>query len=573
MKINFALSRNTIILLCLLFILGIVLRFFELSSFPNGFSRDEAFLGYNAYSILVTGKDINGHFLPLFLESFLYTPAGYSYISVPFIKIFGLSIFSVRFASAFFGALSIPALFFLTKSLLALDKEKKYSQKTVEIISLVAALFITISPWHINLSRTASVSTVVTFFIVLGCYFFTRWLLFKKNIYIIFTFVSYLLSLFFYIAPFSFLPFFILLSYFLFKGAIPKANKKIFFILLVVFLVPVIYVFSSQNLSLRIRSLSLTESPLVKLVLTEDTARDGVGNIMPIVARSFHNKVTVISDMFAQNYFSHFSYNFLFRDSGFPERFKIPGSGLLLPINLLFIALGIFYLFRSEGKLRWLLIGWVLLGPVGSGFASDDVPNLQRTLFMLPPIFVVSSIGIVNFYLQFSKRRFIGSIVGIILLSIFMYQFIYYIHQYYFHENAYRPWYRQDGYQQLIEKINRLKGGYSNIVITNRESAPTIFLLFFNKFDPASMQATIKKSELRDTDRISFSNYEITQEECPLKVEVDLATGIKTLVGEKGVLYVNSGFCNNEDLPPSVKVLDTVLRGDGSKVFFIMSID
>lgn len=572
MKINFALSRNTIILLCLLFILGIVLRVFELSSFPNGFSRDEAFLGYNAYSILVTGKDINGHFMPLFLESFLYTPAGYSYVSIPFIKIFGLSIFSVRFASAFFGALSIPALFFLTKSLLALDKEK-YSQRTVEIISLVSALFITISPWHINLSRTASVSTVVTFFIVIGCYFFTRWILFKRRKFVVLSFVFYLLSLFFYIAPFSFLPPFILLSYFWYRNTINKNNKKIFVVLFVLFIIPVFYVFLSPTLSLRVRSLSLTESPLVKLVLLEDTGRDGVGNITPLVARSFHNKVTVISDLFFQNYFSHFSYNFLFRDTGFPERFKIPGSGLLLPINIVFIALGLYYLFRSEGRLKWFLLGWVLLGPVGSGFASDDVPNMQRTLFLLPPLLIISSIGIVILFMLIRKSKILVFVIGLLFLGVFLYQFIYYIHQYYFHENAYRPWFRQDGYQQLIEKLNRLKGGYKEIIITNRESAPTIFFLFFNRFSPSEIQDTIKKSVLRDTDRISFSKYQITQEECPLRVEIDPVTGRKVLTGQKGILYINSGFCKNENLPHSVKIIDTIERGDGSKVFYIMAIN
>lgn len=172
MKINISLPRNVIFLLSSFFVLGIILRFFALSSFPNGFSRDEAFLGYNAFSILVTGRDINSHFLPLFLESFLYTPAGYAYFSIPFIKLFGLSIFSVRFASALFGSLSIPAIFFLTKSLLSFQQDKKITERLILFMSLASSFLLAITPWHINLSRTASVSTLVTFFIILGCYFF-----------------------------------------------------------------------------------------------------------------------------------------------------------------------------------------------------------------------------------------------------------------------------------------------------------------------------------------------------------------------------------------------------------------
>jgi len=571
MKINISLPRNVIFLLSSFFVLGIILRFFALSSFPNGFSRDEAFLGYNAFSILVTGRDINSHFLPLFLESFLYTPAGYAYFSIPFIKLFGLSIFSVRFASALFGSLSIPAIFFLTKSLLSFQQDKKITERLILFMSLASSFLLAITPWHINLSRTASVSTLVTFFIILGCYFFIEWIRTNNKKLLFLSFAGYFISLFFYIAPFSFLPLFILISYFLFKKHITK-NKKTFIALYVLFLVPVLFVLLSPTLSLRVQTLSITKNPLVKLILIEDTGRDGVFNIPPLVALTFHNKLIVISDIFLQNYFSHFTYNYLFRDNGYPERFKIPESGLLFPVYLIFIAMGIYYLFRSEGNIKWFLIGWILLGPIGSGFASDDVPNLQRTLFMLPPILIVSAYGIAKVLQDLSKKGINKLILILILIIVLLYEFITYLHLFYYHENAYRPWYRQDGYQDLISKINRLKNSYSKVVVTNRESAPTIFLLFFNKYDPASMQKTVAKSILRDTDRISFSNYEITQEECPLRVELDPKTGIKNLMGQKGMLYVNSGFCKNENLPSNVKILDTVYRADGSKVFLIMTI-
>lgn len=573
MKINSSFLPSVPILLAILFVLGIILRFFSLSSYPNGLTRDEAFLGYNAYSLLITGRDINGHFMPLFLESFLYTPAGYSYFSIPFIKIFGLSIFSVRFVSAFFGALTIPAIFYLTKNLLLLSQEKRFSERKTLIISLLTAFLITITPWHINLSRTASVSTLVTFFVVLGSYFFARWIATNNKKFLLFSFGSYFISLFFYVAPFSFLPPFILVFYFLFRHKISKINKKLFVLLYLIFLTPILFVFLSPKLSLRMQSINIAKTPIVKLILTEDTSRDGVENIPPLIARSFHNKVSVVSDIFLQNYFSHFTYNYLFRDNGFPERFKIPESGLLYPVYLLFIAIGLYYLLRQNGQLKWFLIGWILLGPVGSGFASDDVPNLQRTLFTLPPILIVASLGVVCLFQDLAKKRIVRYIF-LFLISVFLlYEFIVYLHLYYFHENAYRPWYRQDGYKELTQKVNKYKGSYGEIVITDRESAPTIFFLFFNRYDPSAMQKTIAQSKLRDTDRISFSDFHMTQEECPLRVETDPVTGIKKLIGKRGTLYVNSGFCRNENLPKNVKIIDTVLRGDGSKVFYIMAIE
>src|SRR5437660_10802243 len=105
--------RKSLLLLILFFFLGAFLRFYLLGNIPTGFHRDEAFLGYNAYSILLTGRDMTGHLFPLHLESFLYSPAGYSYFSIPFIAVFGLSAFSVRFASAFFGSITLLLVPFL----------------------------------------------------------------------------------------------------------------------------------------------------------------------------------------------------------------------------------------------------------------------------------------------------------------------------------------------------------------------------------------------------------------------------------------------------------------------------
>ena len=110
-------NNKTKIILFGIISLGFFLRFVSLSTFPHALHRDEAFLGYNAYSILKTGRDMTGDLFPLHLKSFIYSPGGYSYFSIPFIDLFGLNEFSIRFASAFFGSLSIIIVFLLTKEI------------------------------------------------------------------------------------------------------------------------------------------------------------------------------------------------------------------------------------------------------------------------------------------------------------------------------------------------------------------------------------------------------------------------------------------------------------------------
>jgi 4-amino-4-deoxy-L-arabinose transferase-like glycosyltransferase len=99
-----------------LIILAFLLRFFYLEKIPNGLYSDEAAYGYNAYSILLTGKDEYGNFLPVAFKSFGdYKAPLYIYYLVPFVAVFGLNIFSLRLSSAILGVAMVILVFILTK--------------------------------------------------------------------------------------------------------------------------------------------------------------------------------------------------------------------------------------------------------------------------------------------------------------------------------------------------------------------------------------------------------------------------------------------------------------------------
>lgn len=102
------------IILVFIFILAFSLRIFQSGQIPGGFHADEAALSYNAYSLLQTGKDEYGKSFPLLLKSFGdFKPALYSYLDIPFIKIFGLNEFAARLPSALFGSLTIISVYLL----------------------------------------------------------------------------------------------------------------------------------------------------------------------------------------------------------------------------------------------------------------------------------------------------------------------------------------------------------------------------------------------------------------------------------------------------------------------------
>src|SRR3989344_4338949 len=105
-------------LLAVILGLAFFLRIAGLSSFPPGFTPDEASFGYDAYSILKTGKDQWGKPFPVVLESFgdFKSPL-YTYLAVPSVASFGLNKFAVRLPNAILGTIAVYITYLLAKKL------------------------------------------------------------------------------------------------------------------------------------------------------------------------------------------------------------------------------------------------------------------------------------------------------------------------------------------------------------------------------------------------------------------------------------------------------------------------
>src|SRR5437016_4660362 len=111
-------NKKSWIVLLLIVLVASALRLWQIGHVPISPDWDEASLGYNAYAILHTGKDEYGKFMPVVLESFGdYKPALYTYLIIPFLLVFNLSIIAVRLPSVLFGIATVIAVFFLVKDL------------------------------------------------------------------------------------------------------------------------------------------------------------------------------------------------------------------------------------------------------------------------------------------------------------------------------------------------------------------------------------------------------------------------------------------------------------------------
>jgi len=144
--------------LILIIATGAVFRLYNLQSNPIALNQDEAINGYDAYSIANTGRDHHGAWQPQpMLESFGdWTSPLITYITVPFVKIFGLNVWSVRLPVAILGTISIYLFYILAMQLFESKK-----------LALFGAFIWAISPWAISLSRWAIPPSIVPFFLLL----------------------------------------------------------------------------------------------------------------------------------------------------------------------------------------------------------------------------------------------------------------------------------------------------------------------------------------------------------------------------------------------------------------------
>lgn len=545
-------KKHAIILLFILF-LASILRLYQLENIPSGFHSDEAALGYNAYSILETGKDEYGKSFPVTIRSFDdYKPALYAYFDIPFIKIFDLTPFAVRLPSVIASILTIVIIYFFTRKILKNNN-----------IALITVFLIAISPWHIMLSRTTGEFNIALLFTMIMSYIllllrekFSLFLIFLAIITGSFSIISYTASRFFIILLICL---FILFSVSRTRNRFnfPNFNKSIFIVLITIVIFGFVYNFiDSAN---RFKQIDIFSNPATKLTLEEQIRED---QFLPSYqTRLLHNKVINYSRTILKNYGEYFTLDFLFLNGGYPFRERIPDVGLLYLWQIAFLLIGIFtVVYRKRKEEIFLFLWWaVLLLPLALTF--DEIPNVHRSLIVLPPIIIIIAIGLFYFfqYKWIKKTKIISIILLIFIIFIGSFEFFYFLHQYFRHQAVHKPWYRGYAYKELISELKNYYGNYKKIVITKGNSNAYIYVLFYNKYDPNKYQLT---GSHRDEDNKGFDKYIFSPYDCPLSAG---EKGLDPIRGEAGVLYVNKGDCL---LPKyDVKLLKTIKWKDGSSAF------
>lgn len=535
-------KKIVFILLLSIFFISLFLRVNRLDSFPAGFHIDEASLGYNAYSLLLTGKDENNNKFPLYIDMFGdQRPSGYHYLDTVFIKTFGLNEFATRLPGALVGSFTVFAIFLLVISIF--DNKK---------LGLLSAFLLAISPWHVSLSRASSEPVVSLFFVILGFGLVLYSIKNNKKNYLVAGSIALSLSFFFYHTPRVFVPLFylVVVLYYVFN----KERKRIIHLtisFLCVSLTAVILVFFINGGSGRFKQVSIFGFPETSLVMNEQIREDGTFKEKLLTTRTFHNKIINYSLTFASNYFEYLNGDFLFIRGGLPNWYIIPNTGLIYLIEAPFLIAGFISIGAGKKNIYKLILLWVFVAPFTAALTVDDIPNVNRAIVLLPVLEILSAYGIIIVASKLPKK-YILTFSGAVALFLIA-NFSYFSHQYFVHTAAHRNWYRNYGAREMMGMINASYNKVDKIIITKTTGGIYPLVLFYSHYDPAIYQ---KEGSLKDKDFLGFGKFIFSPSQCPSEQDANLVKK-----GEKAI-FVDNGICE-ENSP----IKNMIYGKDGSKAF------
>lgn len=501
----------------LLFLIGIiffaaVLRLYQLGVTPVSPDWDEVALGYNAYSIIQTGKDEYGAFLPVVLRSYDdYKPALYTYLAIPPIFVFGLTVFATRLPSAIFGILTIFITYLLIREVF-----KK------ESLALITSFLLAISPWHIQFSRVAFETNIGLSLNILTAYLFVKGL--KKPWVLILSAFSAGLAIYAYQSEKVFTPLFVLVLVLIFARQLFSLPKKYLLTAAITGILVVtpmfVYITSHKEALLRAQAtLAFSDQTSflknqIKRVNYDHLRKDYLGLVLD-------NRRVLFLLTGVGGYLSHYDLNWLFF-KGDLTRHHAPGMGLMYLWELPFLLIGLYALFFSrleskEKRGKYLFFAWFLLAPVPAAFTSD-LPHAVRTLNFLPTfqLFtawgILSAVQMIRVYKE-RKGTIFSKLFPVFVLCFLFFavgNFAYYLNQYFVQQNYFysRDW--QYGYADTVDYIKKVDADYDKIVVSNKQPLDDsyMFFLFYLKYPPEKYQReSLSKSGGYDI-RHSFGKFE-----------------------------------------------------------------
>lgn len=478
--------------LIIILLLAAFLRFSSLTSMPP-LNADEAAIGYNAYSLLQTGKDEHGNPWPIHFESFGdYKPGGLFYIVLPFIKFMGLTELAVRLPGAL---LSIAAVLLIYLLVVELFKNRN--------LALLASLFLAISPWHIHFSRGGWEVSAATTFILLGIYGFVKAQTNPKFLFV--SVLGFLLSIYTYHAARIVSPLLVLSLLVFYRKKLlskwkPTKHLLLSGILGIVVCIPLLIDLLGPAGVSRAAGVGLfaDEGPFWRTNEQRGEHKEFASPLSTLL----HNKAVNYGLAFAENYLEHFDGDFLFISGDDIQRNKVPEFGQMYLIQIVFLLFG-FVAISQNTKNWWPVLAWLLISPIPAALTFQS-PHALRAQNMVIPLTIISAYGLYALVSWFRKNTNKHPTFALctLIFALVLWDTSRYLHEYYTHLGKEYPFSSQYGAKEMVGFVMENESKFKEIYITDRYDQPYILYLFYSKTDPAKFQ---KDHKLTPRDKFGFS--------------------------------------------------------------------
>lgn len=553
------LKHQNLIMVLFLFGLAFGLRIWQNTIAPPSPYWEEAAIGYDAYSILKTGRDHHGQAWPIvaFTSFGDYKPSLYFYTVVPSVAAFGLNTFAVRFPAVLFSSATVVALYFLARRL------------TNVRVALWSAFLLSIQPWSWQVGRVGFEVNLAVFLLSLGIYSLILaidyWsadgtgrknnLSASKNIdtkatntltiklptafwcWSILAVASFALAMYSYHAARLLSPLFGIATLVI---AIPWRRDQLgggrhllspaiwrrwlaWFpaaVLGLVLLFPLALSLASPTVSQRWQETSVFAQP--EPVETSNAFRSA-SDYSPL-SRLIYHRYIFWTQTLLKSHLSHLSPAFLFTQGDANPRHSSQLFGALYPWEVITLTIGLIggYQYFKAKRFYWLLVALTLISPVAA-MLTTATPHALRALPLAVWLAWWSGLGVIELlnllstawpYLtkKLHNLKHLGYFVPW-LLAVFClmnWVFLWVFFRYQSSIETANEW--QYGYQQLVEAVNHHQQPGEIVYISRHLGRPAMYFFFYNQTDPRAVQASAQHVPKDQGEFLEFGNWRFTDE-------------------------------------------------------------
>jgi len=514
-------DRLSIVVVVLALAFGVGVRTFRLDGVPAGFHQDEACYGYDAYSILKTGRDQHGNFLPLNEQAFNdYRRPLLTYSLIPLIEVLGLKVTTVRLGAALWGISDLAAITALAGLMLGWPG------------AAAAAVFAAVSPWDLSFSRVALQGGTAAATVSIATLFLWLWRKSRRGIWLYLSAFVLGLSMYSFTIVDAFTPLFLaflaLLYWREFRDAGAQSLRAAALFVLLAIPLAASFVMHPAQMNKRFDSISLL------------TPASCAGcTITPLSVRLMTS---------AAGFVGYFNPSFLFVNGDRGDHWQLmhaPGFGQLLPEQAPLIALALFALVAgTRRKTAVFLLGWTVLAtlpaavifPMGAAWAEPGKvtptawilfdrstvtlpvtpwlifshPDSRHAVLAIVPWVLLSALGFVTLLELTSSRRALSIALCAALAAGTLFHAARFIRSYFIDYPALAAPYFEYGLEQVLEHLGPPGDPLQRVVITPTGPQPYVYVLFFGHYPPERFQTEPVVMTGKSYRVIAFDRYVFT---------------------------------------------------------------